>query len=390
MSNTTICPYIIGGLFAYDGTYKSQDTMRGGIGYWKKFNEPVMNFSGYPIVKDSIEVSEGWNIIGSISNPVTTSSITTEPSNIISSFFFGYNKGYLVSDTVYPGKAYWIKVSEGGKLILSYGGIRKLTKPMASSVNFNNFNSLTITASDNEKQVIYFGRKPIENFSTDYYIMPPSPPSVVFDARFGSQRMIEVVEDGNANKFPIIISSANYPVTISWELMDNNVTSSLLINGKEIHMRINGSTQIVSPESQAILKLNGFTDIPMEYALEQAYPNPFNPSTAIRYQLPNVGREAFSTYKVSLKVYNILGQEVATLVDGIQSASGGAGYKSVIWNSTDNTGNTVTSCQEFFLDTTKHETDSMVHCRSCSTYVRSEDLISPTVKRPDITDGQKI
>jgi|GEM_PF-803818 len=61
--------------------------------------------------------------------------------------------------------------------------------------------------------------------------------------------------------------------------------------------------------------------IPAEYALAQAYPNPFNPSTTIYYQLPQDSR-------VSLIVYNTLGQLVAVLVDGIQ----GAGYKKVEWN----------------------------------------------------------
>ncbi len=45
-----------------------------------------------------------------------------------------------------------------------------------------------------------------------------------------------------------------------------------------------------------------------EYALEQNYPNPFNPVTTIRYQIPKAGR-------VTLKVYDILGKEIATLVN---------------------------------------------------------------------------
>lgn len=52
---------------------------------------------------------------------------------------------------------------------------------------------------------------------------------------------------------------------------------------------------------------------PAEYNLEQNYPNPFNPTTVISFQTPNPG-------KVSLKVFDILGKEIATLVDGYLEA----------------------------------------------------------------------
>jgi len=72
------------------------------------------------------------------------------------------------------------------------------------------------------------------------------------------------------------------------------------------------------------------TEIPVEYSLNQNYPNPFNPSTRIAYALPEQAT-------VTLRIYNLLGQEVITLADNIQEA----GYHEVMWNARNNVGQTV-------------------------------------------------
>ena len=68
------------------------------------------------------------------------------------------------------------------------------------------------------------------------------------------------------------------------------------------------------------------------FGLKQSLPNPFRSSTTINYQLQAAGA-------VSLKVYNIAGQLVRTLVDGAQ----GAGARSVQWDGKDNHGRAVSA-----------------------------------------------
>ena len=92
---------------------------------------------------------------------------------------------------------------------------------------------------------------------------------------------------------------------------------------------------IKAVDSRALVISGALTpagSVPGEFALSQNYPNPFNASTVIRYQLA-------SDEHVTLKVYNILGQEVRTLVDAPHEV----GYYIVKWDGTDEKGQPVSS-----------------------------------------------
>jgi hypothetical protein len=74
-------------------------------------------------------------------------------------------------------------------------------------------------------------------------------------------------------------------------------------------------------------------DMPASYSLSQNYPNPFNPSTTIQFAIP-----LQST--VTLDIYNMLGQKVATLIHGEEYS---AGIYNIVWNGLDSTGKSASS-----------------------------------------------
>jgi hypothetical protein len=114
----------------------------------------------------------------------------------------------------------------------------------------------------------------------------------------------------------------------TWTHVDSGLTSlnsigvgSLAVIGKYLFA---GTTSGIwrRPLTEMITAVHSFSSaVPDKFILEQNYPNPFNPSTAIKYQLPI---KSF----VTLKVYNILGGELETLVNAYLPA----GYYSAKFN----------------------------------------------------------
>jgi hypothetical protein len=208
--------------FLYDPAsgYVLKDSMVLGTGYWIKLKDSTTAIEGGSFVgEDTIPVIKGWNLIGSVSGPVPAFTIASIPGGLVTSNFFSYDGNYRTTDTIFPGRGYWVKSAELGQLILS---------------------SDTSTRAIPKRSIRIV---PISE-------LPPAPPSV---------------------------------------------------------------------ESETV------ADIPKSYLIESAYPNPFNPSTTLRYELP-------SRSAVRLTIIDLLGTTVTTLVEGVQEA----GRYEIVWNAAGN------------------------------------------------------
>ncbi len=309
-------PTSISYAFSYNHSYVPTNVLSNGVGYWLKFVYPdSFTFTGDSLFTDTINLVQGWNMIGSISFPVPVSSVMILPFDPFNhSQFFGYIlNGYTIATTLYPGNGYWVKVSQAGQMILNANGSHALPKAPAPEVA-SAMSSFTFEDSSGHKQTLYIDENPSTKKPGLQYELPPLPPESAFDVRFTAGTYVSSL-NGNADgqEFPVALQSLSYPVTLSWALAGKKMNYAVEINGSEQRLEGSGTLTIGKGTISFRSVAAGHSLVPKSFALYQNYPNPFNPSTEIRYDLPERSR-------VVITIFNDLGVTVATPVSDVQNA----------------------------------------------------------------------
>jgi photosystem II stability/assembly factor-like uncharacterized protein len=132
----------------------------------------------------------------------------------------------------------------------------------------------------------------------------------------GSQRILETGNDGKILSiyiYPNGIVEESYQLPTFTGMTLNKIDVLVDNNFPYVWVGGNGFSIWYRQFEKIITDVNQNNSVPTSFTLSQNYPNPFNPSTKIKYQIANSGR-------VTLKIYDLLGREVSTLVNETKPA----------------------------------------------------------------------
>jgi len=192
-----------------------------------------------------------------------------------------------------------------------------------------------------ESVMLYVGHtdKPVDSLKVTIVVVPVNDPPTAGFAVVKSNNTVTFTDESNDSR-----DSEGVIVEWLWDFGDGETSSEQnpihvykAINTYTVTLTVtdNGNASAVTAQEVEISNIVGIAGeiaLPEKFELSQNFPNPFNPSTTIRYALPERST-------VRLTIYNMLGKEVRTLVNTVEDA----GYKSIIWDGLDQHGRLIST-----------------------------------------------
>ncbi|MCH8494096.1 MAG: chitobiase/beta-hexosaminidase C-terminal domain-containing protein [Balneolales bacterium] len=317
--------------YQFERVYEEARYFEEGRGFWLNFTQPYNDMISGPFPNIiSVNVYDGWNLISGTSFPVHFDDIEDTDNLLVEGTLTGFDDGYFSTDTMYGGYGYWVMSEGHGTLTLN--NVLQLETTLERTRPYVRPEGLVPLSvrSDESRPIKFLTGDPVESFedleiNPLRYSMPPRPPNGVFDVRFedsssyasgeigylelrhpGETLTFNFDENGDYPEARMVLCVFRGEDSETEEEYTMNSGDELSIDGLNvtaIETRLSTPTSIRETEDQ----------LPAEVALAQNFPNPFNPTTRISYDLP-------SESAVRLAVYDLLGRQVAVLVNERMSA----------------------------------------------------------------------
>ena len=358
--------------------YFIPDLIEVGRAYWfrHKYENPLVfsedSSTAMPLENYTIKLEQGWNMVG---NPFSFPVQYVKDSNIDIDLITHGNSdkdGWSDSQTeLQPWNGYAVYASAESDLVLIPFQEQDSSAQRVANIDGWYLN-LKAESPNFFHHAAQIGRHENASNGQDLYDTPQLPDinetiSLLMDLNGNSSfRYTKDIRDldefngvwnlrldGNSDERSMVLSGVlkgSIPEGLRIAIVDiqeRKVSHEILNQGLVIKKDPNlaydlklvaGDIDYVATMTEEILN-----NIPSVYSLSQNYPNPFNPITKMNYALPKRSR-------VIISVYNVLGQEVTTLLNKEQDY----GYHTVTWNGTDRIGKQVASGVYFARLTTKN------------------------------------
>ena len=316
-------------VYKWTGSYSSVTSTTPSEGYWMLHNGANTYNTGdeWPaggiqiVTHNAIPLIAGWNMIGGYENNVSVAGLTTTPPGlIVPNTTYGWSGSYSNVTDLVPGYGYWILTTGAG--VINPPALAK-ESPLTKEEDRSEWGKITITDASGKSYLLYSVDGEV---NLDQYQLPPLPPTGSFDVIFASNRKAENQKEGNQT---IEMRGLGYPVTIRVENANIKLQDE---TGRLVNTRIKSNEDITISNNLVNKLLVSADIIPDKFALEQNFPNPFNPTTTVQFDVPQ-------TSDVMIKIYDMIGQEVRTLVSGQIEA----GTYKIQWDGLNNSGQQISS-----------------------------------------------
>ncbi|TVQ67478.1 MAG: T9SS C-terminal target domain-containing protein [Balneolaceae bacterium] len=303
---------------SFDGVYTRVNRFTPGRGFWVRHNsQEIFRVAGSGYTSAEIEIKSGWNLLGGLADSFSPGDIL-DPGNILSGApVYEYNGSTYnpVTSSIGSGNGFWIHADQSGTISYQIGGSQTgkvPAKPFVSST-IEGLHRLEFN-SNGVIQNIWISEDELERDELVNYLMPPMAPNTILDIRTADQYSIT-----DQTSVKINLTAKHYPVTVNFfhgrhTQNEDSYRLTGFKDNEEIHLKLDGNQSVIPYQMDSlVLEKVRADDFISTFKLYSNYPNPFNPVTNIRYELPQQS-------PVRIEVFDISGRRIALLLETTQQA----------------------------------------------------------------------